>query len=162
MNGRADSSAADDVPAADTEHAGHMALGPLELMVLSFPAERLGEGVRATLALLAVAGEMRVVDVLVIRTDGAGGACAVELSELPCLHGEVHLARLASGLITESDIDDVAGLVDGQTDALAVLLEHRWVQDLAGPVAASSGCIVALTHIPGAPWHSRVPVTSLT
>lgn len=53
-------------------------------------------------------------------------------------------------------------MVDGQTDALAVLLEHRWVQDLAGPVAASSGSIVALTHIPGAPWHSRVLATSLT
>jgi hypothetical protein len=138
-----------------------MALGPLELMVLSFPAERLGEGVRATLALLAVAGEMRVVDALVIRTDAAGGACAVELTELPCLHGDLSLGRLASGLITESDIDDVAGMVDEQTDALAILLEHRWVHDLAGPVAASSGCIVALTHIPGAPWHSRVPAASL-
>jgi hypothetical protein len=139
-----------------------MALGPLELMVLSFPADRLGEGVRVTLALLAVAGEMRVVDALVIRTDAAGGACAVELTEIPCLRGDPEMARLASGLITESDIDDVAGMVDEQTDALAVLLEHRWVQDLAGPVAASSGSIVALTHIPGAPWHSRVVATSLS
>ncbi|MEU4159052.1 DUF6325 family protein [Actinoplanes sp. NPDC026670] len=139
-----------------------MALGPLELMVLSFPADRLGEGVRKTLALLAVAGEMRVVDALVIRTDSAGGACAVELSELPCLRDDREMTRLASGLITESDIDEVAGMVDGQTDALAVLLEHRWVQDLAGPVAAASGSIVALTHIPGAPWHSRVLASSLT
>ncbi|MFC4068742.1 DUF6325 family protein [Actinoplanes subglobosus] len=139
-----------------------MALGPLELMVLSFPADRLGEGVRATLALLATAGEMRVVDALVIRTDAAGGACTVELTELPCLRGDRQMARLASGLITESDIDEVAGMVDEQTDALAVLLEHRWVQDLAGPVAASSGSILALTHIPGAPWHSRVMATSLT
>ncbi|WP_433788915.1 DUF6325 family protein [Actinoplanes sp. CA-252034] len=139
-----------------------MALGPLELMVLSFPADRLGEGVRVTLALLALAGEMRVVDALVIRTDTAGGACVVELTELPCLRGDPAMARLASGLITESDIDDVAGMVDEHTDALAVLLEHRWVQDLAGPVAASSGSIVALTHIPGAPWHSRVAVASLT
>lgn len=138
-----------------------MALGPLELMVLSFPANRLGEGVRATLDRLFVAGQMRIVDVLVIRTDAAGGACAVELSELACLRGDrTGMARLASGLITESDIDEVAGMVDKDTDALAVLLEHRWVQDLAGPVAASDGSIVALTHIPGVPWHSRVPAVS--
>jgi hypothetical protein len=138
-----------------------MALGPLELMVLSFPAERLGEGVRATLAWLSSAGEMRVVDALVIRTDSAGGACAVELSELPGVCDEAGMVRLASGLITETDIDEMAGMVDDQTDALAVLLEHRWVQDLAGPVAASRGNILALTHIPGAPWHSRVMATTI-
>ncbi|MEU8240269.1 DUF6325 family protein [Actinoplanes missouriensis] len=134
-----------------------MAFGPLELMVLSFPADQLTDGVRATLNRLTTAGEMRIVDVLVVRTDAAGGACAVELSELPGLHGDrVRLGRLATGLITESDIDEVAAMVDDQTDALAVLLEHRWVRDLAGPIAASRGSIVALTHIPGAPGHGRI------
>jgi hypothetical protein len=138
-----------------------MALGPLELMVLSFPADRLGEGVRATLTWLVSADKMRVVDALVIRTDSAGGACAVELSELPGLSDEGAMIRLASGLITESDIDEMAEMVDEQTDALAVLLEHRWVHDLAGPVAASRGSILALTHIPGVPWHSRVMATTI-
>ncbi|MBB2941305.1 hypothetical protein FB565_001009 [Actinoplanes lutulentus] len=134
-----------------------MAFGPLELMVLSFPTDRLNDGVRTTLDRLASAGEMRVVDVLVVRTDAAGGACAVELTEIPGLRGDrTRLARLATGLITESDIDEMAPMVDNETDALAVLLEHRWVRDLAGPIAASRGSIVALTHISGAPGHGRV------
>ncbi|MEU4691479.1 DUF6325 family protein [Actinoplanes sp. NPDC023714] len=134
-----------------------MAFGPLELMVLSFPADQLSDGVRATLNRLAAAGEMRVVDALVVRTDAAGGAYSVELSQLGGLRDDRRrLARLATGLITESDIDEVAAMVDDETDALAVLLEHRWVRDLAGPVAASRGNIVALTHIPGAPGHGRV------
>ncbi|MEV6300619.1 DUF6325 family protein [Actinoplanes sp. NPDC051861] len=138
-----------------------MAFGPLELMVLSFPAEHLSDGVRATLFRLGEVEEMRVVDALVVRTDSAGGAFGVELSELPGLRGErADYARLASGLITESDIDEVAAMVDDETDALAVLLEHRWVNDLAGPVAESSGSIVALTHIPGAPGHARVLTTT--
>ncbi|BBH67281.1 hypothetical protein ACTI_39660 [Actinoplanes sp. OR16] len=134
-----------------------MAFGPLELMVLSFPADQLSEGVRATLNRLAAAGEMRVVDALVVRTNAAGGAYSVELSQLVGLRGDrTRLARLATGLITESDIREVAELLDDETDALAVLLEHRWVRDLAGPVAASRGNIVALTHISGAPGHCRV------
>jgi hypothetical protein len=137
-----------------------MALGPLELIILSFPAERLNDGALAALEGLSRGGEMRVVDVLVIRTDSAGGACTVELCELPGLPGELGWTRLATGLITESDIDEVAWLVDDDTDALAVLLEHRWVDDLAGRVAASSGTIVALTHIPGAPGHGRVLTTT--
>ena len=125
-------------------------LGPLELVVLSFPAHRLNDGVRATLDQIIAAGEMRIVDVLVVRTDAAGGACSVELGELPGLRGDqAALARLATGLITQTDIDEVAELVDMENDALAVLLEHRWIQDLAGPLAASDGTIVALNHIPG-------------
>jgi hypothetical protein len=136
-----------------------MAFGPLELRVLSFPAERLSDGVRVTLDHLSAAAEMRVVDVLAVRTDPAGCACTVELSALPELGGDrARLARLASGLITESDIAEVAAVVGDKRDALAVLLEHRWVRDLAGPVAAFDGSIVALTHIPGAPGHGRVRI----
>ena len=129
-----------------------MALGPLELMVLSFPAPLLGDGIRATLDRLDATGEMRIVDVLVVRTDAAGGACAVELSEVTGLHGDLAaLSRLATGLITETDIDEVATLVDIDTDSLAVLLEHRWVHDLADRVADSRGTVVSLKHITSIP-----------
>ncbi|KUL27991.1 DUF6325 family protein [Actinoplanes awajinensis] len=137
-----------------------MAMGPLELMILSFPAERLNDGVLATLNRLSRAGDMRVVDVLVVRTDSAGGSCTVEICELPGLPRDTGWARLATGLITETDLDEVARLVDDHTDALAVLLEHRWVNDLAGRVAAVKGTIVALTHIPGAPGRHRPMLTT--
>ncbi|WP_436533047.1 DUF6325 family protein [Actinoplanes sp. HUAS TT8] len=137
-----------------------MALGPLELMIMSFPADRLNDGVLTTLDRLTRAGQMRVVDVLVVRTDAAGGACTVELCDLPGLPGDLAWARLATGLITATDLDEVARLVDRDTDALAVLLEHRWVNELAGRVAAADGIIVGLTHIPGAPGHGRVLTTT--
>jgi len=124
---------------------------------MAFPADRLNDGVRVTLDRLTTAGEMRIVDVLVVRADAAGGAFGVELCDLPGMSGDrAAMTRLASGLITEADIDEVADLVDRETDALAVLLEHRWVSELARRVADSRGTIVALTHIPGAPGHGRV------
>jgi len=129
-------------------------------MILSFPAKRLNDGVLMTLDRLSRVREMRIVDVLVVRTDSAGGACTVELCEIPELPGGTAWARLATGLITDTDIDEVAEVVDHETDAVAVLLEHRWVNELAGRVAASNGTIVALTHIPGAPGHGRVLTTT--
>jgi hypothetical protein len=133
-----------------------MVLGPLELIVVCFPATQLNEGVRATLDRLALVGDMRVVDVLVVRTDAAGGACAVELSELPGLRVDpVVLARLATGLITETDIDDIADLVDNSTDAVVVLVEHIWVQNLARQMVAVDGTVLALMHVPAV---QRVPV----
>lgn len=137
-----------------------MAFGPLELMIMSFPANRLNDGVLTTLDRLTRAGQMRIVDVLVVSTDPAGEACTVELCDLPGLPGDLAWARLATGLITETDLDEVARLVDADTDALAVLLEHRWVNELAGRVASADGTIVALTHIPGAPGHGRVLTTT--
>ncbi|MEU8816580.1 DUF6325 family protein [Actinoplanes sp. NPDC048796] len=130
-----------------------MALGPLELMVVSFPAEDLNDGVWATLDRLERADQMCVVDALVVRSDQAGGGYAVELIDLPGIRGDPDvLAALATGLITETDITDVAELLDDDAmEVLAVLLEHRWIGDLAGRVAATRGQIVALTHISGAP-----------
>lgn len=133
-----------------------MAMGPLELMVLTFPAERFDEGVLATLDPLSACGEMRIVDTVALCDDPLGGTRAVELIDRPALRGDpVALAGLATGLIRESDLHEAAALVDARTVALVVLLEHRWVHDLAGPVAASCGTIVGLTHISGLPGRVR-------
>ncbi|WP_203744912.1 DUF6325 family protein [Actinoplanes cyaneus] len=137
-----------------------MAFGPLELMIMSFPADRLNAGVLTTLDRLTRAGQLRIVDILVMRTDPAGQACTVELCDLPGLPADLAWARLATGLITATDLDEAARLVDRDNDALAVLLEHRWLNELAGRVAASEGTIVALTHIPGAPGHARMLTTT--
>jgi hypothetical protein len=121
----------------------------MELIVLCFPATQLNDGVRATLDRLDSMGDMRVVDVLVVRTDTAGGACAVELNELSGLRVDpAAMARLATGLITETDIDDIADLVDEGTDAIAVLVEHVWVQNLARQMVAVDGTVLALIHVP--------------
>jgi Family of unknown function (DUF6325) len=125
-----------------------MSFGPLELVVLTFPADRFTDGVRAALRHLPADGQMRVVDVVVVRAGRAGRWQAVELSEVPGLCG---LAPAPGGLITQVDVDDIADLVEDGTEALAVLLEHRWVLNLESPLATSDGSIIALTHIPGAP-----------
>lgn len=122
-----------------------MALGPLETIVVTFPRQHLVDGVRATLDRLTAVRSMGIVDVLIIRTDPATRPQAVELGDLPGLRA---LAGLATGLLPQTDIDEVAALVPAGTDALAVLLEHRWVRELAGPVGACRGTIVAVHHVP--------------
>ncbi|MEU4222102.1 DUF6325 family protein [Actinoplanes sp. NPDC026623] len=125
-----------------------MALGPVELIILTFPAADLKDGVRAALDQLTELDHLRVVDVLVIRTDAAGRACSMEIDDVPGLaEGRAGFSGLPSGLITETDVDDVAALVDFGTDALAVLVQLLWVNDLAGLVATANGSVVALTPV---------------
>jgi hypothetical protein len=124
-----------------------MTFGPLETIVVTFPRCDLVDGVRVTLDRLATVDSMSVVDVLVIRT-GAARPQAVELGDLPGLQ---RLGGLATGLLPQTDIDEVAALLPAGTDALAVLLEHRWVRDLADPVDVCHGTIVAVRHITAVP-----------
>ncbi|MEU7908552.1 DUF6325 family protein [Actinoplanes sp. NPDC049118] len=125
-----------------------MALGPVELIVLTFPAADLRNGVRAALGQLTKLGHVRVVDVLVVRSDAAGRACSMEIDDVPGLaDGHTCFSGLTSGLITETDVDDVAALVDRGTDALAVLVQLQWVNDLADLVATTNGSVVALTPV---------------
>ena len=127
---------------------GVMALGPVELIVLTFPPEDLGEGVRATLGQLTEISHVRVVDALVVRSDAAGRACSMEIADVPGLaDGRAGFGGLTSGLITGTDVDDVAALVGRGTDALAVLVQLQWVNDLADLVAPANGSVVALTPV---------------
>jgi hypothetical protein len=126
-----------------------MTLGPLHLIVVSFPSARLTDGVLATLGGLAGVPGIRVADVLVVRIDAGGGACAVELVDLPGLGGDPsELARLATGLITAIDVEEVGGLVDRHNDAVAVLVENLWVNDLTAEVTSNDGAVLALFHKP--------------
>jgi hypothetical protein len=70
------------------------------------------------------------------------------------------MARLATGLITETDIDEIAALVDHSTDAVAVLVEHVWVNDLADQMAGADGTVLALLHIPAVQAVRALPVAS--
>ncbi|SHN45138.1 DUF6325 family protein [Cryptosporangium aurantiacum] len=130
-----------------------MVLGPLELMVLTFPADRLDEGVRAALDPLAGGSGMRIADAVAVCEDPVSGTRSVELRDLPGLAGD--LTGLATGLIAEADLRQVSTLVDARTVALVVLLEHGWIHELSDSVAAAHGRIHGLTHISGLPGRVR-------
>jgi hypothetical protein len=127
-----------------------MALGPLELIVLSFPCgqDSTTASWRHSTRLLGAPG-VRVLDVLVVRTDAVGGACPVELNELPGIGGDpLALARLATGSSPRPTSTRSASSSMTKPTPLAVLVEHQWVNDLASDVASTDGTVLRLLHIP--------------
>jgi uncharacterized membrane protein len=128
-----------------------MTWGPLELVVMSFPADRLPAGVGAALDRLATSADVRLVDALVVRTDTDGTVFAVELTDLPGLDGlPPGWDVTADGLISEADMREIAATVTSGDDAVALLVEHRWSADLAERVAGQNGVLVASAPIPAA------------
>ncbi|WP_250030225.1 DUF6325 family protein [Paractinoplanes maris] len=123
--------------------------GPLELLVLTYPAERLVDGAAATLEHLTGAPGVRVVDALVVRSGEAGAATAVELADLPGLRG-LAADYASSGLVSEDDLPEIASVVPPGADALAVLVEHTWIAGLSDRAAGLEGSVVAAVRIPSA------------
>nr|WP_020516054.1 DUF6325 family protein [Actinoplanes globisporus] len=123
-----------------------MGWGPLELVVMTFPAARLPAGIAAALERLVESADVRVVDALVVRTGPDGVVSAVELTDLPGMPPGWDAP--IEGLISEQDMREISAAVATGEDAVALLVEHRWSADLAERVAGLDGVIVASAAIP--------------
>ena len=139
-----------------------MSLGPLEFVVLAFPGEGMATGVQTALDRVNKAGDLRVVDALVVTKHGDGAISAAELAdadELRSVQATYGLSDLETvGLISTDDVDEVSALLEPGTTAMAMLVEHVWTKDLAGAVAAAGGVLVASAHVPRA--HAEEAIRS--
>jgi hypothetical protein len=129
-----------------------MTRGPLQIMILTFPPDRLASGIGATLDRIVDSDDLDVVDAVIVRTDPDGHVHAMRLAELPGLRGlPASWDTDGSGLIAEADLEGIAETAGGGNDAVAVLVEHRWTADIAGRAACLNGSLVTSAHVPARP-----------
>jgi hypothetical protein len=129
-----------------------MSLGPLEFVVLGFPGQGLASSVQAALERVTKAGDVRVVDALMVKKDPEGGTSAAELAdveELRAVEATYGLPTLETvGLIATDDVDEVAATLTPDTTVLVMLVEHLWAKDLADTMVAAGGSLLASARIP--------------
>ncbi|MBA3267089.1 MAG: hypothetical protein H0T70_02380 [Acidimicrobiia bacterium] len=127
-----------------------MALGPLEILVFGFPTPSPGREVTEALATTQLAGDLRVIDVLLITKSAEGEVVAADVSDLEGIEDlAAHLvAEEMMGLLADEDVAEVAELLAPGTCAAAVLVEHTWARDLSRAVQTSGGELVAAARIP--------------
>jgi len=127
-----------------------MALGPLEILVVGFPTPSPGREVAQALATTQLAGDLRVIDVLLVSKSDDGAVTASDVAELDDI--EELAAHLVvddmMGLLADEDVVEVAELLAPGTCAAVVLVEHTWARDLGRAVRLSGGELIAATRIP--------------
>jgi len=130
-----------------------VSIGPLELMVLTFPERRLADGIKSAFERVERAGDMRIADALVVSKNEKGEVSSAELAdvaELRAVSAAYHLSeRATAGLIDTEDVDEVGTQLDPDTTALTLLVEHVWVSELASAVRAAGGVLLATVKVPG-------------
>jgi hypothetical protein len=127
-----------------------MSIGPVEILVISFPGNKFNGDVAPALAELVQAGTIRVIDLVFVAKDAAGDVVAVELSDLDEATGAAFRPHVEepSGMLAEEDIEDLAADLDADSSAAILLFEHVWATRFRDAVVESGGELVAAIRIP--------------
>ncbi|MEW1912443.1 DUF6325 family protein [Kitasatospora sp. NPDC085895] len=123
-------------------------MGPAELIVLTFPQEAITAESARALAALRTAGDIRVVDALVVTRRADGAVEYAEVGEVEHLHGVVAAGGHELPLIGPADAQEAAALLAPGSVAVVVLIEHLWAQSAAAALGAVGGRIASGVRIP--------------
>ena len=127
-------------------------LGPVDYLVIEFPAERAnftGE-VAAELRSLVDRELVRVLDLLILRKDEQGEVEVVELHEVnESLVGELReLEADLALLLAEQDVADLGVALEPGSVAAVLVYENRWAGPFGSAVRRAGGQLVANGRIP--------------
>lgn len=142
-----------DTVIEDTADSSIDELGPVDYLVVEFPAGRstFDGGMAKALADLVDAGTIRILDLLVIEKGDDGTIDAFEIDDLPELDGLDELRRMETGLAELLSADDVAHLAAAmETGSRAGVLvwENTWAAPFASAARRAGGQLVATGRIP--------------
>jgi uncharacterized protein DUF6325 len=136
--------------ASEDERASLDQLGPVDYVVVEFPAEArnfTGEMAKELLELVD-SGTIRVIDVLILTKNEDGSVDAMELSDIeelgPLQAVEAELAEL----LAADDVDHLAAAMEPGSTAGVLIWENLWAAPFASAARRSGGRLIANGRIP--------------
>ena len=130
----------------------HVALGPIEILVVAFPGNRFTGEIVPELERLVEAGTITVIDGVFVSRDADGELLIVEFGQLDAGHDAARLAGVLDQLESLISDEDVAELARdlGAGDSQAILVfEHTWAKGLRDAIVHSGGILTDELRLPG-------------
>jgi len=135
-------------PADSATNAFH---GPIDFVLLEFPADRLTGEAGPALLDLVERGVIRLFDLLVVRKDEDGSFDVLELTDpLSDQGGFSYFAGARSGMLGDDDAREAAEAMAPGTVAALIVYENTWAAPFVAAVRNSGGEMVASARIPAA------------
>jgi hypothetical protein len=131
--------------------AHHDELGPIDIVVIAFPADAPMTGEAVPLVLdLVDRGIIRVLDVLFVRENEDGTFSGFEARDLTSESvGDFTVFEGASsGLLGEEDVAAAAEAIEPGSAAVMIVYENSWAGPFAAAVRRNGGELVASQRIP--------------
>lgn len=122
--------------------------GPVDFLLIQFPADRLTGQVTPRLVELVESGIIRLYDLIVISKAESGAVEALELRDSPVAQEFQYFAGARSGLIDDEDLRQAADAMDPGTVAALLVYENSWAVPFVAAARASGGEVIAGGRIP--------------
>ncbi|MFF9838890.1 DUF6325 family protein [Streptomyces sp. NPDC013740] len=123
-------------------------MGPVECPVLAFPGERLGVAAVTAIADLRRAGQVRLIDSLVVTKSPTGEVSSSELVEYEEYAAAAAEIGPEANLLGPEDAAEAAETMEPGSCALMLLVEHLWAGRAADAIREADGRVAARVPIP--------------
>lgn len=119
--------------------------GPIDYIIVGFEGNNFTGEILQELEKAVRSGAINVLDLMVISRDGEGNVGAIELANIedPDTAELTHNLDLKGGLITEEDVAEVGDLLEDNTSAGLLIVEHLWAKGLKQAIINANGTLLA-------------------
>jgi hypothetical protein len=126
-------------------------LGPIDYLVVEFPAGRQPDGSALQLLRdLVERGIIRILDLAFIRRDDDGTVAGVNIADVG-LQGDVDVtlfAEASSGLLDGGDLDEAGSVLEPGAIAAVMVYENTWAAPFATTLRRNGAQLVASGRVP--------------
>jgi len=122
--------------------------GPVDFLLIQFPADRLTGAVAPRLLELVESGIIRLFDLLVISKTDTGAVEVLELRDSPLAQDFRVFAGASSGMLDDDDMRQAAEAMDPGTVAALIVYENSWAVPFVAAARSSGGDVIASGRIP--------------
>jgi hypothetical protein len=125
-----------------------MELDPVEYVIIEFPGNRFTGEIAPAIAALVDRGLVHIIDLVFVRKDADGSVTYFEYDDLDELAGFAEIDGETDGLLSDTDVAELAVELAPDSSALLVVWEDAWAGDLGRAVREAGGALVAGGRIP--------------
>lgn len=129
-----------------------MALGPIEVLVVSFPGNQFSGGIIPELERLVGNDTISIIDGLLVQKDAAGEVTYTEFEELGANSDAARLAGVMDqleSLISDEDVQELAAALEPDSAEAILVFEHTWAKPLRDAIVESGGVLADNFRVPG-------------
>ncbi|MBD7993954.1 DUF1269 domain-containing protein [Arthrobacter sp. Sa2CUA1] len=126
-----------------------MELGPVEVVIFTFPQPDIDAGVITTLGETVRSGAVNLIDLVLVTRDGDGRVHIRDLEDdLPEAWADVLVDSRPLTLLSDADLEVAAESVGNNEAAVVAAFEHKWAQPLSAEVRRAGGTTALHVRIP--------------